>query len=905
VAPRRLRLGALLALLVLATTVPLGLFAGWLVLASWEQQRAVVDRQAIDTARAISVAIDQEIESTIAALRVLSSLDLFTGPDLREFHALALRLLPAQPGWRAVLLADPAGQVVASTDAPPGEAVARPAADWARVVATTQRPAVSDLLEDPATGQPCVVIGVPVTREGRLRFVLGALIRTSTLGGILRQQNPPPDGVVTLLDRSRRILARTRGEEELVGKFPSTGFLAASARMTEGSWRDTLLEGTPAYASLSRSPLTGWTVGIGLPAAAIDGPLRRAFWALAAAGAAVLVIGVGGALVLGRLLVRSLDTASIAARALAGGEPLTTRPSRVAEIDELSRALREAATILDVRLREREEAERQRARAAEERERALVAEREARVAAEKDEARLAVTLRSIGDAVIATDAWGRVTMLNPVAQDLTGWTEAEAMGELIEKVFVIVDERSHRPLENPVIQVLQERRTVGLANHAVLVARDRRRIPIEDSAAPILTAGGSSLGVVLVFRDVTERREAERQRLALLAQEQAARQHAEALSRSKDEFVATVSHELRTPLNAIFGWVRLLRSGALDGAAQAHALDVVERNTRLQAQLVEDLVDMSRVVTGNLRLERRPVDLAAVLEAAVDAVRPAAGAKRLEIAVAVDRSVPPVQGDPDRLQQIAWNLLTNSIKFTPRDGRIEVRLGREGSEAVIAVSDNGVGIPADLLPHVFERFRQGTSTESRSHGGLGIGLALVRHLVELHGGRVTAESEGEGCGATFTVSLPLLGQPAVVVPVLPGAPASLLARGDSPRALEGLRVLVVDDEPDARDLICTALRQAGAEAVPAAAVAEALELLESLVPDVVLSDIAMPTATGYDLLRQARDRPRTAKVPMVALTAYNRLEDRERALHAGFDAHVGKPVEPLALVRAVAAAAGR
>jgi CheY-like chemotaxis protein len=372
---------------------------------------------------------------------------------------------------------------------------------------------------------------------------------------------------------------------------------------------------------------------------------------------------------------------------------------------------------------------------------------------------------------------------------------------------------------------------------------------------------------------------------------------AEALSRIKDEFVATVSHELRNPLNAIFGWVRLLQTGQIDEGSREHALQVIERNTRAQAQLVEDLLDMSRVITGKLRLEMRELDLGAVLEEAVEGVHPTAEAKALEVDVQIDPEAPRVLGDAERLRQVAWNLLSNAIKFTPKSGRIEASVFGAGSEVQLRVRDSGVGIERGLLPHVFERFRQGETDPSWGKAGLGIGLALVRHMVEAHAGRVEAASDGPGRGATFTVWLPAIGPRAVLASTERRAPA---AAREAHGGLGGVRVLVVDDDADARDLICTTLRQHGARVTPAASVRDALEVLQSTTPEIVISDIAMPYANGYDLLAQLRALPRTAGVPVVAHTASNRAEDRARALAAGFELHVGKPVDPGALVQAVA-----
>ncbi|MEP7246364.1 MAG: ATP-binding protein, partial [Gammaproteobacteria bacterium] len=849
--PGKLRLRAILALLVLTTTVPLGVFAGILIARSSGEQRSMVERRNVETARAVSVAIDQHVESVRAALQALAATELLDEPDRAQFNAVALRLVPTQPGWYAVLLVHPSGAVMADTALGPEDKPSFTTADWVRTVLQSKRPAVSNLFQDATTGGYFFVVAVPVVRSGDVRAVLAAQIRSSSLSDILRRQSVPPNGVIALVDGSPKLMARTRGEAEFVGKPPSTDYQAAAARMSEGSWRSMMMEGTPAYSSMSRSPVTGWTVGIGIPAADMERPIVRSMWALGLVGALILTLGVVSALVLSSFMVRALVSAATAARALARGEQVVIAPSRIVEAEELANGLHDAAYILDSRIRERDQA--------------LYAERIARSASEKDEARLAVTLRSIGDAVITTDPAGHVNMLNPVAQALTGWSEASAIGQPIETVFNIIQEENRHRVENPVSKVFREGRIVGLANHTLLLARDGRETPIEDSAAPIRAADGGLVGIVLVFRDASERRESERRRHAILEREQEGRREAESLSRSKDEFVATVSHELRTPLNAIFGWVRLLRGGNLNETQHAHALEVVERNTRAQAQLIEDLLDMSRVVTGHLRLELRRVDLATVIRGAADAVKPAAEAKGLSIALELDPRVGPISGDPDRLQQVVWNLLTNSVKFTPKGGSITVSITAEGSDAVLRVTDTGMGIAPDLLPHVFERFRQGTSSASRTHGGLGIGLALVRHLTEMHGGTVVAESGGEGQGASFTVRMPVLGGRAVAEqPSL--APVEPLMDGARADVLGQLMILVVDDDEDARDLISTALRHAGAQVMPAASARDALEILQTTTPHVLVSDIAMPNGTGYDLVRQIRAMPAIATIPALALT---------------------------------------
>jgi PAS domain S-box-containing protein len=379
---------------------------------------------------------------------------------------------------------------------------------------------------------------------------------------------------------------------------------------------------------------------------------------------------------------------------------------------------------------------------------------------------------------------------------------------------------------------------------------------------------------------------------------------AEESSRLKEEFLATISHELRTPLSAILGWARMLRLGQLSPENSAKALVTIERNARAQAQLVDDLLDVSRIITGKLRMDVRPSDPNSFIDAAVEAVRPAAEAKDLRVQKVVDTGPVSIPGDPVRLQQVVWNLLSNAIKFTPRGGRVQIQSQRVNSHLEIIVSDTGQGIPSDFLPHVFDRFRQADQKTSRQHGGMGLGLAIVRHLVEMHGGTVRADSEGEGQGATFTVMLPI--SPVYQVDssgarVHPGA-RDLLPPDDLTDRLDGLRILVVDDESDTRELLKQGLEYCGAKVRVAGSAAEAMDALLANRPDILISDIGMPGSDGYDLIRQVRalSAAQGGKVASIALTAYTRIEDRLQALRAGYDMHVPKPVELAELV-AVAA----
>jgi PAS domain S-box-containing protein len=414
---------------------------------------------------------------------------------------------------------------------------------------------------------------------------------------------------------------------------------------------------------------------------------------------------------------------------------------------------------------------------------------------------------------------------------------------------------------------------------------------------PIRDDAGDVQQLVTVSRDISDQKRAEQERALLLANERAARSEAERAARMKDDFVSTLSHELRTPLNAILGWIGVLRQQQ-SPETLAKAIDVIDRNSRRQSQMVDDLLDMSRIMSGKLRLDVQRIDAASVIEEAVASAQPAAEAKGVRL-VKVLGSAAIVQGDPGRLQQVVWNLVSNAIKFTPRGGLVQVTLRKVNSHIHIQVSDSGQGIRPDLLPHVFQRFRQGDASATRHHGGLGLGLAIVKNLVEMHGGGVEASSEGEGLGSVFTVRLPLAmatSQPE------PQSEAPELVQGPLAELLDGLQVLVVDDEPDARDVVQRLLEDAGAQVRTAETANEALTILDQgLAPDIILSDIGMPDQDGYDFMRRVRSMAgAVAEVPAAALTALARVEDRKRALMAGYQTHLAKPVDPSELVAMVA-----
>ena len=425
------------------------------------------------------------------------------------------------------------------------------------------------------------------------------------------------------------------------------------------------------------------------------------------------------------------------------------------------------------------------------------------------------------------------------------------------------------------------------------------------NARRVLSATGQPALVLLALSDVTDRKRLEISRLAIAEHEQAVRVEAQAATLAKDRFLAILSHELRTPLNAMLGWVRMLRSQKLDPGSTTRALEVIERNTVLQVRLIEDLLDVSRIVAGTLSLEAHPVMLAPAVAAALATMQPAAEAKGIRLDTALDDRAGPVRGDPVRLQQIVWNLVSNAIKFTSSGGRVDVRLARRGSAVEISVQDNGRGISAESLPEVFNRFGA-PHTSSQSQGGMGLGLAIVRHLVGLHGGTVRAESPGPGQGATFTVSLPITAEHPATDDVALGIAAKGL-EVSRPPALDRVRILVVDDEADSRELLRAILTQCGAQVAVAATAREALQILDRDRFDVLVSDIVMPDEDGYELIRKvrARDAAHGGQIPALAVTAYARIEDRTAAIAAGYQQHAVKPIEPAELAAAVAAVLGR
>jgi PAS domain S-box-containing protein len=498
---------------------------------------------------------------------------------------------------------------------------------------------------------------------------------------------------------------------------------------------------------------------------------------------------------------------------------------------------------------------------------------------------------SARDGILILDAATRkITDVNPFMVKLLGYPRGQFLGKELWEIGLLEDAKTSR-------LAFRELKQNGYIRYEdlPLETKDGKRREVE-FVSNVYDEGGYQV-IQCNIRDITARKQREEEFKQLMVREKEARAEAEEANHVKDEFLATVSHELRTPLTAILGWSTMLCNDTLDEAASARALEVIDRNAKTQAQLIEDILDLSRIINGKLQLQVRPVGLAEIVNATIECLRPTADVKAIQIQAHLDPDVGLVSGDPNRLQQVVANLLANAIKFTPEGGRVKVKLGRVNSDALINVTDTGAGISAEFLPYVFDRFRQADSASTRKYSGLGLGLEIVRKIVEMHGGTVLAESCGEGQGASFTVKIPLL-----VLPQIEKSQANKSKRTgqvhekkavlDYPREINGLRVLLVDDDASTLEMLTAVLNHGGAEVRNCTSAAPALELLQEWKPDILLSDIAMPDKNGYWLIAQVRklEKARGGRIPAVALTAYARVEDRARILMAGFDMFVPKPV---------------
>ena len=511
------------------------------------------------------------------------------------------------------------------------------------------------------------------------------------------------------------------------------------------------------------------------------------------------------------------------------------------------------------------------------------------------EQHLSAIIASSDDAIVSKTLDGTITSWNPGAERMLGYSASEAIGQNIRMIIP----QELWPEEDDVLRRIGRGERV---DHFETTRRtkDGRLVNISLTVSPIKNSTGTIIGASKVARDVTEHKNTEKERERLLKAEKEARQLAEQANRFKDEFLAVVSHELRSPLNSIVGWASLLLEGNLAKERVHHAIETILRNAEAQNQLIGDLLDVARIISGKMRLDIKSIDVNSAVTSAIEVLQPAARAKNIQIENEAHTSVSTIPADPDRIQQILWNLLSNAVKFTPVGGRIVIRSSQQDSIVKISVTDNGMGIAPELLPVIFERFRQGDMGSTRNYGGLGLGLAIVRHLVELHGGVIRASSGGPGRGAEFVVELPADSR----IPlqnILESSPVPTVFSSEGP-SLTGIKILLVDDESDAREMVTEMLERAGAQVTSTASVQAAMQSLAADRPDVLISDIAMPGEDGFDLIKRVRQIPTDQSKPMpaIALTAFARTQDRLRILNAGFQMHVPKPVQPVELRTVVA-----
>ncbi len=536
----------------------------------------------------------------------------------------------------------------------------------------------------------------------------------------------------------------------------------------------------------------------------------------------------------------------------------------------------------------------------------IAARKQAEEAANTAYRQLSFHVESSPLAVVEWDSDFRVSRWSESAERLFGWKAEDVIGKHVnEWRFVFTDDVD-------AVALVTNRQREGVEVHGVQRNRNYTReggiLFCEWYNSVLHDDRGKLISVLSLVLDVTARQSAEEEKAASLVRERDARRHAEEADRLKDEFLATLSHELRTPLTSILGWASMIRNGEVEGSNATRAIETIERNARSQARLIDDLLDVSRIITGNLRLDLHPLNLAPIVDAALDALRPTADVRGIRLQT---RFVPAeclVRGDPNRLRQVIWNLLSNAIKFTQREGSVNIELDCVESNARLTVSDTGDGISPEFLPYVFDRFRQAEGSISRKQGGLGLGLAVVRHLVELHGGTISAESEGVGKGAVFTVDLPLAQERRD--PARAEERRREVERRRSRRSsvrLDGLHVLLVEDDDDSRKLLGTMLKRYGARVTSTKSAKEALNVFEGELPDLLISDIGMPEEDGYALIRKLRSAPpdRGGLTPAIALTGYASRKDRDRALAAGYHKHIAKPIEQADLIAAIAALVGR
>ncbi|HEY3635708.1 MAG TPA: ATP-binding protein [Caldimonas sp.] len=900
-----------LLLLAAVAILPLALMSGVALQALLEQQRRQAEQSSLDLARALATAVDTELRLTVSALESLALTEPIGSAgaiDLASAHRFARRVLGSRAEWREILLAAPDGTPLFSTarefGAPlPPVAEPKSFAEVARI----EEPVVGPLTRGPL-GNRGVPVRVPVLHDGQVRYVLTAVVRPETILRVVNQERVPEDWIVSVFDANNARVARSREQERYVGGPPAPTLLALMniGKGDEVIGPTSTIEGELVYTAIARVHATRWTVALSVPATVRSSALRDS--ALAYGGGILLSLGIGGiaAWRVSRSVASPIARLRDAALALGRDEPVRGADADVIEVEAVSDALVAAAA-----LRKRNEAER---------ELLLDAERDARAGAEKAQAHLQqlvsagallsrsleerTTLTAIGSVIVPDIAdICRIDLLDKdgvLQPKLTHHVDPEREAALLEFV------RDHVSMPAPgsfAWAVATGKTFLANLEPSQLdssVDRDLRAFARDFNLRAVcvvpLVARGRTIGAMCALQaesgrlfseadgalvvELAQRAALALDNVRLFGESRAALREAEVANRAKDEFLAMLGHELRNPLAPIVTSLEVMarREAPADGRERL----IIERQVAHLSRMVDDLLDVSRIASGKIELRQERVDLRDVITRALELTEPALhGRGRAPEVCCADHPV-WVSGDPIRLTQVVCNLVTNAAKFSMPEQRIAIELRRAGDHAQLSVVDEGAGIPAELLPHVFDRFVQGEQALQRASGGLGLGLAIAKNLVELHGGTITAESAGAGRGARFTLTLPVVESPAIAPAAAPEHPDALA---------RPVRILIVDDNEDAAHSLALVLRLEGHEVCTARDGEEAIRLLDEFVPEAAVLDIGLPKMDGYALAEALRADPRTRAIALVALTGYGRGPDRRRALGAGFDEHLVKPVE--------------
>jgi len=916
-----------LLLLAAVAILPLALMSGIALRALLDQQRQQTEQSSLDLARALATAVDTELRLTISALQSLAltePLSAAADVDLAHARESALRVLAQRPEWRAVSLATPSGVPLFSTATPIGKPplkIVEPGS--LEEVARVRAPVVGPLMRGPL-GEWGIRVRVPVERDGELRYVLSAVVRPEAILRVVSEQRVPGDWIVSVFDSNGSRIARSREHERFLGTPPSPSLQALMASLgtqSEAVGASSTIEGTQVHTALARVRSARWVVALGIPSAVEAGALHDS--ALAYGGGILLSLGLGSiaAWLLSGSIAAPIARLRDAAAALGRGAPVEDAEAGVIEIEAVSQALVAAAA--------------QRTRGEAERELLLDAEREARTTAESAQARLqqlvsagALLSRSLEE---ETTLAAIASVIVPGIADICRIDLLDRNGVLQRKLTHHVDPAREAEMLAFVSRNVSTPDSPGSFAWAVATGKtfladvqpgDAEKFSDPNFRAFVqgfgivaacvvpLIARGRTIGAMCALQADSGRRFgaedgaligelAQRAALALdnvrlFGESRDALHDAEVANRAKDEFLAMLGHELRNPLAPIVTSLEVM--ARRDGPNEGRERRIIERQVAHLSRMVDDLLDVSRIASGKIELRRERVDLRDVVARALELTEPALHGRRRRLEVTGTPTPVWVDGDPLRLTQVICNLITNAVKFSTTDQRIAIVLARQGDAALLSVEDEGVGIPAELAPRIFERFVQGEQPLQRASGGLGLGLAIAKNLVELHGGTIAVASAGVGHGARFTVTLPLAESAAEPAP-------SGVTRG-SARA-QPTRLLVVDDNDDAAQSLALALRFEGHEVETAADGEAALRLLDRFTPAAAILDIGLPRMNGYELAAALRADPRTQRIVLIALTGYGRGPDRRRALDAGFDEHLVKPVEFDKLLARLAELLGR